>query len=135
MLICIPSALPRSLSGKAEMTMAIEVPWVIAAPTPISTRNRISIHTLAAAPDSAAKVTKTTNPATYTLLRPTMSASLPMGSSNALMVRAYPMITHWVVGRSVPKSPAMVGRATPLLPWSATEVKSPMARAPKAHHL
>jgi hypothetical protein len=64
-----------------------------------------------------------------------MSATLPMGSKNALIVSAYPISTHWVVGRSVPKSSTIDGRATMMLPWYATDEKSPMASAANAHHL
>ena len=58
-----------------------------------------------------------------------------MGNSNALTVRTYPRKTHCVVGRSVPKYSEIVGRATMVPPWSATDVKRPMEIAVKAHHL
>ena len=71
----------------------------------------------------------------YTSLRPSMSDTRPMGSRVALMVRAYPMMTHWTVGRSVWKCSAMVGRATLTLPWSTTEAKRPMAIVMKPQYL
>ena len=38
-----PIALPLSLGGKTDMTMAMPMPWVMAAPTPWRSRERISI--------------------------------------------------------------------------------------------
>jgi len=40
-----------------------------------------------------------------------------------------------MVGRSVWNSLAIVGRATLTLPWSTTEAKMPMAKAPKTQYL
>ena len=71
----------------------------------------------------------------YTCLRPIMSDNLPIGRSNALIVRVSPITTHWTVGRSVLKCSAIVGNATIALPWVITEVNVPTAIAMKAHHL
>ena len=77
---------------------------------------------------------KMVNPATYTGLRPTRSASLPIGSSVMLIASTYPMGTHWVVGRSLSKWLAMDGSAMIMLPWSATTVNSPKRIAEKARY-
>ena len=69
------------------------------------------------------------------MVRPTMSPNRPMGSSSALMVRACPITTHWMVARSVPKSEATDGRAMLTLPWSTTELNMPMANAPITQYL
>ena len=48
------------------------------------------------------------------------------------MVSVYPISTHWVVGRPVPKWFEMLGRATATLPMSETDVNRPIARARNA---
>ena len=100
-LRCSPRAFPRSEPGNAETIIAIPVPCVIAAPAPWITRGRTSTVIFAEEPASAAPIKKTTKPATYTCLRPTISDSRPMGRSSALVVRANAMTTHCDVGRSV----------------------------------
>ena len=111
-----PIARPFSLAGKAAVMMAIPVPWVMAAPTPCRMREGNSISNVGDIPDIAAPKTITNVPAMKTLLRPIRSDSRPMGRSKALMVRAYVITTHWIVGRSVWNLPAMVGNATLMLP-------------------
>ena len=93
-----PIARPFSLAGKAAVMMAIPVPWVMAAPTPCRMREGNSISNVGDIPDIAAPKTITNVPAMKTLLRPIRSDSRPMGRSKALMVRAYVITTHWIVG-------------------------------------
>ena len=95
----------------------------------------MSMRMLSDVPANTPPTTKMTNPPMYTRLRPTMSDRRPIGSSRALMASAYPISTHWVVGRSVPKCSAMVGIVTFRLPKSATDVNVPMASARNTHHL
>ena len=71
----------------------------------------------------------------YIRFLPTMSDKRPMGKSRALTVNAYPIITHCVVGKSVEKCSAILGRITITLPTSATETKRPVPIARNEHHL
>ena len=134
-LMCVPSPLPRSSSGKMDVTIAMPTPCVIAAPVPWITREATSIRTLV---DDAANTDAPINssrPTIYTCLRPTMSESRPIGSSSALTVRVWAMTTHCTVGRSVWKCPAMVGSATLIMPIDMTPVNDPSPTAPNTHHL
>ena len=130
-----PTALPRSDGGKAAITIAMPVPWVIAAPPPWTSRDRIRSVRLVDAPAAIAPKTNTKDPRRYTLFNPIRSASRPMGSNRALMARAYPMTIHCAVGITVLKYRAIDGRATLTLPWSTTEAKVPTETVPKTHHL
>ena len=87
-VIIKPMALPRSFAGKAAMTIAMPVPWVMAAPQPWNILAAIKIVKLEEEPATAAPRTKTREPIIYTLLGPIRSDNRPMGSSKALMVRA-----------------------------------------------
>ena len=62
-LICRPSAFPRSSLGNADRSMAMDVPWVMAAPTPWSTLARMRVRTLGERPASTPQITKMVNPA------------------------------------------------------------------------
>ncbi len=46
MVMNAPRALPRSSSGKAESAIAMPVPWVMLAPTPWTTLNRMRMRML-----------------------------------------------------------------------------------------
>ena len=115
--------------------MAMPTPCVMAAPVPCMTREATSMRT---PEDEAAKTEapmSRSSPTMYTRLRPTMSDSRPMGRRSALTVRVWAMTTHWTVGRSVSKWPAMVGRATFIMPMDMTPVNEPSPTAPNTHHL
>ena len=90
--------------------------------------------TLPATMHSRADTRKIVNPTMYIRFRPTMSESRPMGRRSELIVRAYAIITHWTVGRSVRNSFAILGSATAMLPWSATETNRPSAMAEYTLH-
>ena len=95
--------MPRSSFGNTEVIIAMPVPCVMAAPIPWTTRDSTSMKTLV---EDAAKTDapiSSSKPAMYTCLRPTMSDSLPIGSSSALTVSVWAMTTHCTVGKSVSK--------------------------------
>ena len=115
-LIWSPSALPLSSFGKLAISIAMEVPWVIAEPMPWASLAAIREPMFGAKPAATPMAMRITVPSRYIFFLPTMSASLPIGSRNALIVSAYPITTHWLVGRSVLKCSAIVGSATPTLP-------------------
>ena len=62
MLICRPSALPRSSSENAERIMAMPVPCVMPAPTPWKIFAPMSIQTLKDIPASTDPIMNTTKP-------------------------------------------------------------------------
>ena len=134
-LMWVPSALPRSAPLKADMTVAIPLPWIIADPTPWNALATISQGRLAASPARADPATKTASPPMYTRLRPAMSPSRPIGRIRALITRALPTTTHCTVGKSVPKCSSISGSAISADPLSTTDTKVPMAMAAKTHHL
>ena len=87
-LIWRPSALPRSSLGKLAMSIAMDVPWVIADPIPWASLAPISAPMLGENPATIPIVMRITVPSRYIFFLPTMSASLPIGSRNALIVSA-----------------------------------------------
>ena len=135
MVMIRPMALPRSAGGNVAMMMAMPVPWVMAAPVPCRMREKISTASSVDVPAEIEPAMITTEPIRYTRFAPIRSASRPMGSSSAMMVMAKPIINHCTLGMSVWKWVAMVGSATPTLPWSTTDAKVPTAMAAKAYHL
>ena len=83
------------------MVMAMPVPWVMAAPAPCTMRETISVASSVEVPAMTEPTMITSEPIRYTLFAPIRSASLPMGSSRAMMVMAKPIISHCTVGMSV----------------------------------
>ena len=102
-VIIMPMALPRSVGGKAAMTMAMPVPCVMAAPAPCTMRARMSRPRSAARPAHREPMISVSDPMRYTRLAPMRSARRPMGSSRAMTVIAKPMTSHWTPGMSVRK--------------------------------
>ena len=135
MVMIRPMALPRSLGGNAPIMMAMPVPWVMAAPLPCTMRDTMSTPRSVEVPAAMQPAMVTTEPMMYTRFDVMRSASRPMGSSRAMIVMAYPITSHCTLGMSVWKWVAMVGSATPTLPWSTTDAKVPTARVAKAYHL
>ena len=135
MVIIRPMALPRSPGGNAPMMIAMPVPWVMAAPAPCKIRATIRTARSVEVPAAMDPAMITTEPIRYTSFAPIRSASRPMGSSRVMMVIANPIISHCTLGIGAWKCVAMVGSATPTLPWSTTDAKVPTAMAAKAYHL
>ncbi len=130
-----PSDLPRSRSGNTSVTMAMPLACTMAAPTLWNILDRTTSSSVGEEPASAAPTANMPSPAVYTRLRPTMSDSLPMGSSRELVARMYPTTTHCTSGMVAEKWSAMRGSARLTLVWSSTDMNMPTATAPKAHHL
>ena len=82
----MPSALPRSVGGNAAAVMAGLMAMVMAAPAPWTARSKINCSMDWARPHSPEATVKMANPATYTGLRPTMSARRPKLRSKEVMV-------------------------------------------------
>ena len=101
MVMMRPMALPRSLGGKAPIMMAMPVPWVMAAPVPMTMRAVINTPRSTDVPAMIEPTITTTDPMMNTRLAPIRSASLPMGSSNAMTVMAKPITSHCTLGMSV----------------------------------
>ena len=78
---------------------------------------------------------KMTRPIRCILRRPTMSASLPIGIMNALMVSPCAMTTHETARRVTPKSSAICPRATNTIDALATIVTNEIPIAANAFHL
>jgi hypothetical protein len=123
------------VGAKHEVSIAIPVPWVIAAPAPCIILPPINTATFGDVVATMEPNTKRVNPDIYTCLRPTISDNLPIGSNKALMVTAYPTITHCTVGRSVENALAIVGRAIMAVPTSITDANVPVAMTKNTHHL
>ena len=68
--------------------MAVEVACVMEAPSPIRTRAPMSVTMSLAAMHRTAETRNIVKPTMYSLLRPTMSESRPIGSRRELIVRA-----------------------------------------------
>ena len=78
--------------------MAIPVACTMAAPTPCAALNPMSAAMLVEEPVRPALTVNMMNPRTYIRLRPSMSASRPMGSRSEPMVSMYASVTHCTVG-------------------------------------
>ena len=133
-LRCVPSALPRSESGKEAIIMPIPHPCTIPAPMPFTTRIAISTSSDGANVAPRDATTNIAVPAMYTRLRPTTSPNRPIGSSSTLITRAYATTTHWTDSSVASKCDSMFGRAISTLPWSITEKNVPAAMVQKLHH-
>ena len=140
-----PKPFPLSASENTEVTIAIPVACVIAAPKPWNTRKIIikiiGLETFAHVasqgeePASKAMEPKRITPNKKTLLRPTMSESLPIGSNIALIVNDSASTTHWIVVKDILKVWAIVGSAIPTLPWCITLEIDPRPTAENTSHL
>ena len=70
------------------LSSAIVVANIAAAPAPCTARAATSVPALGASPQASDDPANTTSPATYTLRRPTRSASEPTPSSSAASTSA-----------------------------------------------
>jgi hypothetical protein len=85
----IPIALPRSFGGNIEMRIAIEVPKIIALPSPCMARAMIrNVPEFARQQRSVARV-KIDAPCIKIFFLPKMSASLPKGTRKTVVERRY----------------------------------------------
>jgi hypothetical protein len=82
----MPSARGCSSLGKTLQTSASESESIGAAPTPCSTRPRISASWLSAAPETTDPIAKKTIPTRKTRLRPNMSPSRPAVTTSTAIV-------------------------------------------------
>ena len=81
-----PSAWPRCCGGTFFVTIAGPMANSMPAPTACTTRAATSTQTLGASEQRSEPPTKTTNPAKYTRLSPSMSPRRPNVKRNVLMV-------------------------------------------------
>ena len=89
-----PTALPLWFAPNASTTSVIEVPCIIAEPTPCNTRLVNSNGRLADIAVVADPSEKIHRPMIIRRFLPIMSANLPIGSSNAASVNRYAINTH-----------------------------------------
>ena len=127
--------MPRSSAGNTDVIIAMPVPCVMAAPTPCTALKAMSISMLCEPAASSAAPAKTAMPARYTVFRPIMSESRPIGRISALTASPSATTTHCAADRSASKCCAIVGSATDMPPWLITEVRVPNATAENTHHL
>ena len=95
----IPIALPRSRTGKAEITIASAAGNISAAPAPSSTRKKMiqasAYLPSGVSPHAAEAITNTITPITTMVRCPTTSASRPPSANRAESASRYPLTTHW----------------------------------------
>ena len=84
----MPIAVPRCFGGKVTVMIESVAGFIIAAPTPCTTRAAISMFALSASPQASDDSVKTASPATKIRRRPKRSASLPPVSISAPKVSA-----------------------------------------------
>ena len=84
----MPIAVPRSRGANVTVMIESVAGFIIAAPTPCTTRAAISISALPARPQASDDAVKIASPTTNMRRRPSRSASLPPVSISAPKVSA-----------------------------------------------
>ena len=107
----MPSALPRSWGGNAEVRMAIPVANVMALPKPCKTRNTINMVPLAdsAQPNEDSAIMML--PYKKIFLRPSISAAFPKGTRKTADDSKKAMATQLMVMAFIENSLPICGKA------------------------
>jgi len=107
----MPIDFPLAFFGATSTAMACARPAVIAPPIPCSILNATSWVLSSAKKAKRLPMPKIDIPIRRSLLRPYMSASLPIGIESALATREYPNMTHITMNNEDPRSCAILGSA------------------------
>ena len=130
----MPIALPRSRGGNVAVMIESVAGFIIAPPSPCTTRAPIRNPPFGASPQASEAPVKTVRPTMKIRRRPKKSASLPPISMKAAKVSAYPATIHSRPSRLMPSERRIDGSATFTTVLSSMIMNSPTDTAASVHH-